>query len=182
MAKSKLNKIFAIICLIGILIILYLGFVAVAFFRNKNMPLQTYSQTDYLIAYDMLVKEYDNLQADNTNEFYKKYIENSLNIDCYFYKETELECAGRVYVVIRLIVIDDDASGYNYCLTFAHEMMHLKRFIKQEDYICFETFKYLYEDKELHNVGVWYGLKQLNGHYSKEYDISGLVVNYLTNK
>ena len=114
---------------------------------------------------------------------HRSKIEQDFNFKFYFYKERNIEgCDGLTYFTIRTIVIEKDLNEYQYCKTFAHEVLHLKLFIQQEDFICYETFKYLYESEELHNVGVWYGLQQLRGCYSGKYNISGHVVNYLTNK
>lgn len=182
MAKSKLDKLIAILLLMCLTIGVYLGVVCVVFFRNKQLPLQVYSQVNYLNAYDFLIREYDDKCNSESKEYYKDLIEKDLGMSFYIYKEMQIECSGKAYPTIRTIVIDDDVTGYDYCMVLAHEIMHIKLFIKQEDYVCYETFKYLYESEELHNVGVWYALRQLNGYYSREYNISGHIVNYLTNK
>jgi hypothetical protein len=183
MAKIRLNKVVAFILLFCVLVLVYLGCCAIVFFREKFMPLQVFGQTDYLKAIHKLESEYNSFEDEHTKEWYREKIEQDLELKFYFYKERDIErYNGLAYATIRTIVIDEELDGYGYCKTFAHEVMHLKLFIQQEDYVCYETFKYLYESEELHNVGVWYGLQQLRGCYSGKYNISGHVVNYLTNK
>jgi hypothetical protein len=183
MAKNRLSKIVAFILLICVVVLVYLGSTSVIFFRKKYMPLQLYSQVDYHKAFNKLLKEYNSDEKINSKSWYRSKIEQDFNFKFYFYKERNIEdYDGLAYFTIRTIVIEKDLNEYQYCKTFAHEVLHLKLFIQQEDYICYETFKYLYESEELHNVGVWYGLQQLRGCYSGKYNISGHVVNYLTNK
>ena len=82
----------------------------------------------------------------------------------------------------RVIVIDSEISGYKYCETFVHEALHLKKFSGNETYISFETFRYMYETKELKNVAVCYGLEQIYGEFYEEYNVAHLIVDYLTKK
>lgn len=108
-----------------------------------------------------------------------------MNLSMYIYCESRL---GELYKgitspIFRTIIIDEELKGYDYCETFAHEAIHLKYIVDNERYVCFETFKYLYENDKLHDVGVWYGYNQITrGHTLVEYDISDLVIDYLTNK
>lgn len=152
-------------------------------FRESELPDCSVGYTQRHLVLKELYEEYNRPLLVTSNEGYRRIIEQDLECYFYFYKETNLnEGAGKCYVTIRLIVLDERLKGNQYCVTFAHELMHLKKFRKQESYICFETFKYLYENSKLHNSGVWYAIKQLEGAYSGEYNISNQIVDYLTNK
>ncbi len=183
MAKSKFRKILIILLALNLILISYLGIVASVFFRKKTMPLPTMTNKDYFTALNELNIEYDNNCESMDCNYYKTIIEDDIGVKMYFYLEKEMDKhAGLMFPTVRLIVMDNTLTGYEYCKTFAHEIMHIKHFIQQEDYICLETFKYLYESEELHNVGVWYGLRVLNGFYYGKYDITEHIVDYLTNK
>ena len=173
-----------VVLLLCMFVLLYLGGVAVVIFRKKQMPVYINSQADCMNAYSRLVREYDERADVKSNEYYRQLIEKDLGLKFYIYKETDnmsYYTAGSC-LVIRTIVIDKNNVGYTYCWNFAHEAMHLKHFILHEEYVCFETFKYLYEHEELHNVGVVLGLNILKGLYSGEYDVSDYIIDYLTNK
>lgn len=183
MAKSKLDKaINILICVCGIMI-MYLSVISIMWFRRTE-PVYTIQgfnkREDVLIE---LYKEHRRQLIVNTNKHYRTIIEKDLGCYFYLYKETDLnDYAGKCFPTIRLIVIDKDIIGNMYCMTLAHEMMHLKLMRKQESYICFETFKYLYESEIMHDVGVWYAIKQIEGDFKGEYNVSNQIVDYLTNK
>lgn len=147
------------------------------------MPTANILPKSYRKAIDILESTYDKNYKIKSKEEYRKIICEDLGLKFYFYSEKELVgYAGKTYPLIRLIVLDSEIDGIKYCETFAHEAFHLKHFTGQEDYVCFQTFKYLYESNELHNCGVLYGLWQIYGFYSGEYNIPDLIVDYLTNK
>lgn len=176
------RKVIAFVIVVGIAIGIYIGTIYIIKYRKMSLPVGITSEIAVLQAYTRLCNEYDRLCDSETKEYYKNKIDQDLDVGLYFYSEKELDRTGYSNCYFRTIKIDERVSGYVYCETFTHETMHLKYYTANERFVCYETFKYLYESEELHNIGVWYGLKQLNGDYSGEYDISGLVVNYLTNK
>lgn len=182
MAQRKLDKAINVLICACVIMIILLGVSGIVWFRRIEMP-YTIDGYDKDKAITILSLEYSINAPVYSNRYYREHVEDDLNIHIYFCVESGLkQHNGLCFGNIRLIVIDEDVSGYQYCYTFAHEIMHLKHMIKQENYVCFETFKYLYESEEFHNVGVWYGLRQLNGCYSGEYNISNQIVDYLTNK
>lgn len=183
MARNKLKRISIFLFCLTIIIIIIFGTMGILLFRKIEMPISASSFSNKNEALQILYKEYDKDNNVKSNSYYKNFLEKDLKVGLYFYKERSIpKYNGLCYATIRLIVIDEDITGYQYCVTLTHEIMHLKRFILQENYVCFETFKYLYESKELHNVGVWYALMQLDGAYSGEYNICYQIVDYLTNK
>lgn len=177
---KKLNKVANWLIIILVIVNIYLLGIGIAFNRDIRVPVVFPQQSQYTLAYQILNEECEELTK--TKEELRKFIAKDLGLKCYFYKEKSMEDAGKVYVAIRLILIDKDISGFEYAEIFAHEVIELKSFVWSESWVCFETFKYLYESEELHNVGVRYGQKQLQGCYYGEYNIADLIVNYLTNK
>jgi hypothetical protein len=182
MAKIKCKKLISFLLILMIPFCVYCGIIYAIKHRIMALPSGIVTHRQTLDAYTRLCKEYDDLCDNESDYYYKTKIEQDLNLKCYLYKEKRISKLGDSNCYFRTIRIDTRVTGYTYCETFAHETMHLKYYTANERFVCYETFKYLYESEELHNVGVWYGLKQLNGDCSGEYDISGLVVNYLTNK
>ena len=178
-----LRSLIAVSIFVGVICIRCL-FIALIFMRREATPKDEYSYEDYRKAYKTLGEDLDAPYSIRTDKEYKEFIEKDLGLKYYIYTENDLKRdSGRAYILIRTMVIDKHQDGYYYCLTFAHECMHMVRFRQDERYISFETFKYLYEheDEELHNVGVWYGYRVLRDKYSGDYDIKEEIVNYLNN-
>jgi hypothetical protein len=146
------------------------------------MPYTIRGQSQKQIILNRLNEDYQDNER-KSKYYYKKILDKDLKLKMYIYREKYLKNNNGLCIAnLRLIIIDESIRDYQYCVTLTHEMMHLKRYRKQENYICFETFKYLYESEELHDVGVWYAIRQINGCYSSEYNISNQVLDYLTNK
>lgn len=178
---AKLNRIISIILSFMVLVNVYILAIGIAFKRKVEVPVVFPQQHDYLMAYQILNEECKELTK--TDDELRYMIAKDLGLKLYFYNEKSMkDYAGKTYVTIRLILMDIDANGFEYAQVFTHEVMHLKKMVANESWVCFETFKYLYEHEELHNVGVWYGQRQLQGCYYGEYNISDLIVNYLTKK
>jgi hypothetical protein len=174
-------RIVAILLLMCILMITYLGVVVVVFYRKKNLPIAIVGHYEVTKALDRLEREYNENEPSKTKTYYKNFIEKDLGLKAYIYSENELEHhSGLTYPTIRLIVMDNRLGGYSYCTTFVHEAIHLTEFIQQEDYVTWRTFKYLYESEELHNVGVWFAERQILGYYQGEYNVADFIVDYLT--
>lgn len=178
---AKLSRALNIVILILALFDIYIISIGIAFNRDIRVPVVFPQQSKYIMAYNILNEEIGEL--NKTDYELREMIAKDLGLKFYFYNERSMEYyAGKTYVTIRLILMDIDANGFEYAQVFTHEVMHLKKMVANESWVCFETFKYLYEHEELHNVGVWYGQKQLQGCYGGEYNIADLIVNYLTNK
>ena len=179
--------IFRVVTVILILCVLVLGWcvaIIIIFNRNGDYPNTVSNYKQYHEAVRILREElYENV-CNFTHEEYRRYVEESLDFRFYIYKEKDLQSGynGRAYPIIRTILLDKDLSDYEYCQTFVHEVIHIKQCIKDETYVCYETFKFLYEDDVLHNVGVVYGWQQMNKMYKDEYNIQEQVIYYLTQK
>lgn len=178
---KKLNKVANWLIIILVIVNIYLLGIGIAFNRDIRVPVVFPQQSQYTMAWNILSEECEELTK--TDDELRKFIAKDLGLRVYFYGEKSMQdYAGKTYTTIRLIIMDKDASGYEYAQVFTHEVIHLKKIVGNEKWVCFEAFKYLYESEELHNVGVWYGQKQLQGCYGGEYNIADLIVNYLTNK
>ena len=184
MIDKVIKRIVISILIICVMILGWMLSILLIFNRKVSVPMNIINYKTYYEAKDILYKQlYDNVCAFN-NQQYKEYIEKDLGLNFYIYAYKNLGeiYDGKAYPTIRTIIIDDDLIGYAYCQTFAHEVLHLKLCLKNETYISYETFKYLYEDEVLHNVGVAYGWRQLTNPPASEYNIQAQVVYYLTNK
>ena len=158
--------------------------VIIIFNRQVAYPNVISNYNQYYVAIDALKKDLYNDACTMSNEEYREYLEDDLGLNFYIYKEKDLKDGfkGKAYPIIRTIFIDKGIAGYEYCQTLVHEMIHIKHCVANETYVCYETFKYLYEDEVLHNVGVVYGLQQMNKTYKDEYNIREQVIYYLTQK
>lgn len=169
--------------LIIVTMIIFYSSITMAFNRKIDVPINTYTQEELSETYDLLLYEYDTNMVYKTKKEYRKLISDELNLNFFWYREDELgdRYEGQMSLFTRLIIIDPDLSPIKYCITFTHEVMHFKKFSADERYICFETFKWLYEhdNPELHNAAVLYGLYQVQGCYSGEYDCRDCIINYL---
>lgn len=185
-----LNKIiFRIVAAMLLLCVLWIAWVWTITLlgdRDKEVPCFNWTYKEYYNACDILYKDLYNNVCNFTNEQYREYIEKDLNLKFYIYKEDDLintlGLDGNTNAILRTIWIDETLTDTEYCETFVHEAMHLKKCIKNETYVCYETFKYLYEDEVLHNVGVVYGWQQMNKSEPSEYNIREQVIYYLTQK
>lgn len=177
----KLSVVFIIICLM--LIFIYLPFCYLMLNRHKEFNYSNLTSRDYYKAVQILRESRIESSPVMTKEECRLFVEKEINLGLYFYSEKKLVgFAGKTYALIRLIVIDSDAIGYKYFESFVHEAIHLKEFIEQEDYVCFEAFKFMYEHEELRNVAIEYGLSHIFGDTCDELNISHLIVDYLTKK
>lgn len=169
--------------LLGVILIVYMSILVFISFRKIDMPVVIYTSNEYNKVLADLWVEYIPLNTQRTNQEYKELLEEELDLNFYIYCEADLKSnCGLRLTPIRTMIIDKELSGYEYCLTFTHEAMHFKRFSANEIYICFETFKYLYENKdtELHNFGVRYAITQLRG--EADYDCHDQIIGYFRSK
>lgn len=179
---DKAEKWLVGILIFCIILLLGQGIAILVFNRKIDMPVYIHTTRDYYTAYAILETDYE-LPQSQTDEEYRETIAKEAGLGLYFYAEKNLgnEYNGATLAVIRTIIIDERLAGEEYCMVFTHETMHLTKYSSNETYISFETFKFLYEsaDKYLHNAGVLYGLKQLQGYYRGEYNCHDYIINYL---
>lgn len=171
------------VCLSCVIIIVLMSSYALLI---RRMPIMTgYDCTDEQTknAIIKLQQEYVPMESTRTRADYRKIIEDDFNCRFYFYREADLPegVDGQCQPLFRTITMDSYIDNFFYCSAFAHEMIHLTSYIEQENYVTYQTFKYLYEhnDPELHNFGVKVGLLCLYNAYPTEYDCNGEVIGYL---
>lgn len=161
-------------------IIILLSLVIGVFTRPIKYNRYTYTTEELNEVSKLLLSEYDTTVLTLSKNEYKKLIEDDWNFKYYLYFEKDLKdgYSGWAGVGIATIVCDIDLDGLEYPITFAHEVLHFRKFSCNETYISFETFKYLYYNKNPHlrNVGIWFGLIQLSGGYNGDYDIKELII------
>ena len=103
----------------------------------RSIPVDTYyNHSAYNKVFDRLLDEYEAPTPSRTNEEYRELITSDLNFGFYIYTENELNSNidGMCIVPLRIITIKSGITGYRYCITFAHEVIHFKKFAKQENY------------------------------------------------
>ena len=181
---SKIEKVLVGFILFMVLILCYCGVCAIILFRGKKVPLQVNSCIDYYnVSQTIGTPEYS---YKTPRKEFRNFVKSELGIWGYLYFESDKlpsDKAGLSLPIIRTIIIDDELDNeYEYYATIVHEFMHLKHFIINERFVCWQTFLYLWESEELHDIGVWYARHQVGGAYSNKYDISDLIVDYLTKK
>ena len=152
----------------------------------RRMPIMTgYECTDEQAqeVLGILQEEYEYVNFNRTKQDYRELIEDDFNCHLYIYKEKDLPegIDGQCQPIFRTITIDINADNFFYCCAFAHEMIHLTGYIQQENYVNFQTFRYLYEheDEELHNYGIKMGILSLSGAFPQEYDCNGEIIDYI---
>ena len=178
-----------LLCFFGgvMLTLAYYGILYMINIRAIDFKVCGYSTYDREWVYQLLTSEYDQLEHYVlTKEQYRELLEDELNFHVYTYKEEPLEypTVGRSDPFLRIIRITTDYDGQEYAKTLTHEIMHIKKQSFNEQYICFETFKFLYEHENpyLRASGVLYGISQLSCTYSNKYDIEPLIMYYFLNE
>lgn len=181
--SDKFPKWLIAFLIVEAILVLYTLVVMIMFFRIIEVPTEPYSNEEYNQVLNLLNSDYEQSTPQRTDDEYKRVIEEQLGLSMYIYTEKDLgnSTDGITHILVRLITIDSTIEGYEYCLAFTHEALHLKTCSKNETYICTETFKFLYEneDEELHNIGVWYARQQLMDLYIGEYNIKNYIINYI---
>lgn len=183
MKLDKLEKALVAILLFCVLCLVYVFGCIIVLERDITISYRNLMPSDYREAVEILREENKDQGFDwlNSKEEYREFVAKDLGIGLYFYSEKKMVgYYGKTYPIARVIVIDSELSGYKYCETFVHEALHLKKFSVNETYISFETFRYMYETEELRNVAVCYGLEQIYGEFYDEYNVSHIIVDYLT--
>ena len=186
MLKKILKALLGVGCVV-LLILTYFGTLYMVNIRAIDFNVCEYSTYDRELAYQKLKSEYEQLEHYVlTKEQYRELLEDELNFHLYTYKEELLEfpTVGRADPFLRIIKITTDYVGQHYAKTLTHEIMHIKKQSFNEQYICFETFKFLYEHDNpyLRASGVLYGKNQLEYQYTNEYDIEPLIMYYFLNE
>lgn len=141
---------------------------------NHSMPYKQASITkvDYMCT-----------RPDHINEQYIKHqIDQIFNCNYILIKsDFKGELKGKTYIMLKLIVLDNNLSLEDYAITLIHELVHLTHFTVNERYTSFKTFQILYESKNEYfkNVALAYANLDFNGKTTKEYSCAGYIEEYL---
>lgn len=182
MLKKILKVLLGVGCVVW-LILTYYGTLYMINLRAIDFDVCGYTTYDREQVYQRLTEEYAPLENHVlTKQQYRELIEDELSFHIYHYKEEPLEypTVGKADPYHRIIRITTDYYGQQYAKTFVHEVLHIKKQSYNEQYICFETFKFLYEHENpyLRAAGILYGKNQLSCKYSNKYDIEPLIMYY----
>lgn len=171
---SKWIKTYIIIVTIGFVFFFYLLLSGDIAHRDVSMPSAHYTTEDCVKAYQILENSRNKGYGVLTQKEYRQLLPTKHRIIFSSHK-------SRAFLQFNIILIDNTLAPIEYCKSLTHEIMHFERYSLNERYICFETFKFLYESHNpyLHNVGVEYGKQQLNDVQDGEYYIKGQIINYL---
>ena len=90
---------------------------------------------------------------------------------------------GNTTLVLNIIRVDNDLSGWNMLYVLAHELCHIKYYTSNETFTEYMTFVELYESNNeiLHNRGEWLAkyIIDYKWRINTEYDCSYYIINYL---
>lgn len=174
-------KISIVALILSIMVLCYLCTIGILLNRDMGLKFVKPTMSDYYNAYNKLWLESNKNICLMTDEEYKQYVENDMGIHFYIYTERDnISKAGLTNCFSRQIIMNSKLTGYEYCRVFVHEMLHLKYISADEKYIAFETFKYLYNDDKLHDIGVSYGMAQIEGKFYGDQNSREYIVDYLT--
>lgn len=171
---TKLNKIF-----ISVMIPLFLIMV----FLLSTIGFACLPRIKTRVQYRTLEPFTLEVTSELSNKEVRSVIEDLVGLKIYSYKEAPLNDyeLGRAKLFKREIIVVPNLEYIDYVIILTHEMVHIKHFTSDEIYTNYLTFKYLYEsnNEDFKNIAIYHYWLSLKGHYSKNYDMSEHVYNYL---
>lgn len=109
-------------------------------------------------------------------------VEKQLALKHYRYTEKDFKNikGGECDLYKRIITINSRLDQHAYAKSFVHEALHLKLLLVNEPFVCYNTFKFLYENENafLRETGLLYAINVLCGQYEGEYDITNQIIYY----
>ena len=170
------------LCVSLIILTLLLGYGAIITVKSEI----SYPIPQLLCGHNVKRNVISQLYSEKTDDIlsnneYKQLIESELSIAPYkFYIKELSNINGDCNLYFRTITIESSRKGVFFARTFTHEALHLKYLTGDEIYVCYETFKYLYENenKYLHNAGVYYAIDILEHNVAEEYNITNQIMYY----
>lgn len=186
--KSRLKKVKSI--LIGVCVIVYVVlfyYLYIHFYSKRPIKLDVceYTNEQKQDVIDLLLTEKTSTKfIEKTNKYWRNLLEDELNFHIYFHYYDELtdSTVGLSNKYFRTIIMDISRTNTGYIRTFTHEVMHIKLCSSNEKYVCYETFKFLYENENtmLKRTAIVYAIDQLTGAWdnSPNYDIKSQIMYY----
>ena len=179
----------AIIIILLILICYLLTTFIMIKVRYKDYTLEKYSMSDYAIVREYLTNKYEEL--DGTYELTVPTAEEKIRqeIQPKFYILVKSKpfidySAGITILPFRFIMVDPNQDVRDYLISLTHEFIHLKYMVANETWTQFNTFRILYESKNiyLNYLACHLAVEIFSGAFSGEYRCIGNIVNYIKSK
>ena len=180
--KQKTFDILFKICISIVLVfIVYMVVITVLVLRNVEHKDYDYTSAQLSQAKTLLQDEFYSSSSILSQQEYKSLLDSEIRVRPYILTRIKIKEDGRTFPHYRVININPDIDGVEYCVILAHEMIHLKYMIMDERFVEFTTFKTLYESKNehLHRAGCYLGLGVLNDRYPEQYNCKGEIIEYL---
>lgn len=182
MLKQKKSDILFKICIsLVLLFFLYTVVITVLVLRKVEHKDYNYTPAQLSQAKTLLQDEFYSSSSVLSQQEYKYLLDREIRVKPYILTRIKIKEDGRTFPYYRVININPDVDGIEYCVILAHEMIHLKYMIMEERFVEFTTFKTLYESKNehLHKAGCYLGLGVLNDRYPEQYNCKGEIIEYL---
>ncbi len=148
--------------------------------------LNIYSNINHVLPYkqaSITTINHKCIRPEFVNQQYiKQQIDSIFNCNYILIKsDLKGELKGKTYIMLKLIVLDNNLSLEDYAITLTHELVHLTYFTANERYTSFKTFQILYESKNEYfkNVALAYANLDFSGNTTKEYSCAGYIEEYL---
>lgn len=183
MLKQKASDILFKICISALLVfILYAIVITVLILRKVEHKDYDYTPAQLSQTKTLLQDEFYSNPSVLSQQEYKSLLDREIRVRPYTLTRIKIKEDGRTFPHYRVININPDVDGIEYCTILAHEMIHLKYMIMDERFVEFKTFKTLYESKNehLHKAGCYLGLGVLNNRYPEQYNCKGEIIEYLS--
>lgn len=187
---KKLKRFAIVVCVIGYIILTYCA--VIYFYSNRNILLDvcpyTNAQRQYVIEH--LVAERKTTKfISKPNPYWRHLLEDELDFHFYIFlynDELPITTVGDSNIYSRVIRMDIDRRDTGFVRTMTHEIMHIKLCSTNERYVCYETFKFLYEHNNtmFRYTAISYAINQLDGMWrnNDEYNIEDQIMYYFLEK
>lgn len=181
---TRIDRKTKVLSLILVLTILFCAISIIWFKHRPILEVRAYCPNELVLDY--LSQNTKTIKTDKTLLEIRYEISRDFDFGNYIYKGSNVIMngykAGYCQLLINYIVVYENQSKENYAWTFAHELMHLKLFNRNETLTEFETFKALYnsENEFLRQVAINKGYSYLlEPRQNAEYEISGYIADYI---
>lgn len=192
MEKLMLKKLKRCLIVIFIVAHIILGYyVTIYLVGNRNIQLDvcTYTNDQRQWVIEHLVAERKTTKLiSKPNSYWRHLLEDELDFHFYIFlynDEFPITTAGDSNIYSRVIRMDVDRRDTGFVRTMTHEIMHIKLCSTNERYVCYETFKFLYEHDNtmFRYTAISYAINQLDGLWrdNDKYNIEDQIMYYFLN-
>lgn len=187
---KKLKRFGIVVCVIGYIILTYCA--VIYFYGNRYIELDVcpYTNDQRQCVIEQLVAERKTTKFDSKpNPYWRHLLEDELDFHFYIFlynDEFSITTAGDSNRYSRVIRMDIDRRDTGFVRTMTHEIMHIKLCSTNERYVCYETFKFLYEHDNImfRYTAISYAINQLDGLWrdNAKYNIEDQIIYYFLNE